>query len=190
MEDPLGYELIVDRKIEAKEIEKIRTLSQKTGWRYFPGSNNKKPACACPVCIPTGSIKGKVLRDKIEPPEKILTYYEAIERLKQEEDEYEIDNLLWTIKRTKRRADPAELLFLLDRKSDSINQSVALALGKFRHKNTKNILLELLKSTDDDTREYAADSLLELYNQAVEQVLSDMHDEAINQALASWKKGD
>ena len=34
LDDPLGYELIIDRKIEAKEVEKIRTLPQKLGWRY------------------------------------------------------------------------------------------------------------------------------------------------------------
>ena len=66
LDDPLGYELIIDRKIEAKEIEKIRILPQKLGWRYCPTSHNEKPACTCPVCIPTGTIRGKRLRDKIE----------------------------------------------------------------------------------------------------------------------------
>jgi len=189
IEDPLGYELIVDRKIEAKEIEKIRHLPQKAGWRYFSGSNNKKPTCTCPVCISAGSIKGKILRDKIEPPVKALTYDEAIAKLKQEEDEYEIDNLLWTIKSNRRRADPTDLLFLLDRKSDTVNQSMALALGKFRHKNTKPLLLDLLKNADEDTREFAADSLLELYKQDIEPLLTSMNDEAINKAIQEWKKG-
>src|ERR1044072_6423694 len=42
LDDPLGYELIIDRKITAKEIQKIKSLPQKIGWRYIPGSNNKK----------------------------------------------------------------------------------------------------------------------------------------------------
>jgi hypothetical protein len=70
LEDPLGYEFIIDRKIEAKEVDKIRTLPQKLGWRYFPSSHSKRPTCACPVCISSGSIKGKRLRDKIDPPVK------------------------------------------------------------------------------------------------------------------------
>jgi len=72
------------------------------------------------------------------------------------------------IKRTRRRADPTDFLFLFDKKSDSINQSVALALGMFRHKNTRAILLNFLTSNDDDTKEYAADSLLKLYGQEIE----------------------
>ncbi len=78
LEDPLGYELIVDRKILASEISKIKILPQKLGWRYYPTSHNTKPTCACPVCIPSGSIKGKRLREKIEPPIKDIGYDKII----------------------------------------------------------------------------------------------------------------
>lgn len=43
--DPLGYELIINRKIEAGEIKKIRNLPQTTGWRYKQGAKGTKP-CA------------------------------------------------------------------------------------------------------------------------------------------------
>lgn len=188
LDDPLGYELIVDRKIEAKEVDKIRILPQKLGWRYFPSSHNKKPTCVCPVCISSGSIKGKRLRDKIEPPIKEMGYDEAILKLKTAESEDEIDELLMTIKRTRRRADPADLLFLLDKKSNSINQSVALALGMYRHKNTRAILLKLLTSNDDDTKEFATDSLLKLYGQEIERTLIEMNDTIINKAIDEWKE--
>ncbi len=36
IDDPLGYEIIIDRKIDAKEIEKIKNLPQNIGWRYKP----------------------------------------------------------------------------------------------------------------------------------------------------------
>ncbi len=65
LEDPLGYELIIDRKIQAKEITKITHLPQKLGWRYFPGSHNKKP-CACEYCL-KGMIKGKRTLNKLNP---------------------------------------------------------------------------------------------------------------------------
>jgi hypothetical protein len=55
--DAQGYELIVDRKIQANEITKIRHLPQIVGWRYFPDSHNKKP-CNCEYCL-RGNIKGK-----------------------------------------------------------------------------------------------------------------------------------
>ncbi|MCA6364242.1 MAG: HEAT repeat domain-containing protein [Bacteroidetes bacterium] len=188
LDDPLGYELIIGRKIGTKEIDKIKILPQKTGWRYFPGSNRKKPACACNMCIPIGSIKGKRLREKLEPPVKAMDYYQIIEKLKVANTENEIDELLWTVRRTRRRADPTNLLFLLDRKSDSINQSVALALGMYRHKNTRPILLELLKSADVTTKEFAADSLLKLYGKDIEKMLVEMNDYAINYVVEEWKR--
>ncbi len=41
--DPLGYELIIDRKIAAAEISSIRHLPQVTGWRYQPAAKGTKP---------------------------------------------------------------------------------------------------------------------------------------------------
>lgn len=188
LDDPLGYELIVDRKIEAKEVEKIRILPQKLGWRYFPSSHNKKPTCSCPICIASGSIKGKRLRDKIEPPIKELGYNEALLKLKTSESEDEINDLLISIGRTRRRADPTDLLFLLEKKSMSINQSVALALGKYRHKNTKEILLQLIAINDNDTKKFSTYSLLGLYGQEIQKTLIDMNDSIINKVIDEWKE--
>jgi hypothetical protein len=57
IDDPLGYELIINRKIGPKEITKIRHLPQKLGWRYFPESHNNKP-CSCEYCL-KGTMNGK-----------------------------------------------------------------------------------------------------------------------------------
>ncbi len=62
LEDPLGYELIIDRKIEAKEITKIKVLPQTIGWRYMPDSHLRTP-CICEYCI-RGTIKANRLRKK------------------------------------------------------------------------------------------------------------------------------
>lgn len=64
MDDPLGYELIIDRKIEAKEITKIKHLPQTLGWRYMPGSKVKKP-CNCEYCL-RGTIKGKRTKNRLD----------------------------------------------------------------------------------------------------------------------------
>jgi hypothetical protein len=57
MEDPLGYELIVDRKILSSEVMRLVHLPQTIGWRYFPGSHSRKP-CNCEYCL-RGTIKGR-----------------------------------------------------------------------------------------------------------------------------------
>lgn len=67
LEDPLGYELIVDRKIEAKEIVGIKHLPQTLGWRYMPDGHNKKP-CACVYCL-KGTIKGRRTLDRLDTPD-------------------------------------------------------------------------------------------------------------------------
>ncbi len=64
--DPLGYEIIIDRKIEAEEILYIRDLPQVLGWRYKPHSHETRPYCTCPFCIPAGSIKSKKLRNSLD----------------------------------------------------------------------------------------------------------------------------
>jgi hypothetical protein len=64
LEDPLGYELIVDRKIEPDEITKIKHLPQTIGWRYRPFSNGKKP-CNCEYCL-RGTIKGKRTKNRLD----------------------------------------------------------------------------------------------------------------------------
>lgn len=186
LEDPLGYELIIPRKIEAKAIDKIKMLPQKLGWRYFPNSHAKKPECACPFCIPSGSIKGKILRDKINPPAKTLTYDELITQLKTAKENDGIDEILLQLPKLRKQADPNDLLFLLDKGSNSINQSLALALGLYKHPNTKGILLKLLLTEDELTKEFATDSLLKLYRPDIEKTLLDMNDPIINKTIDEW----
>lgn len=54
--EPLGYEVMVPRRIEPAEIVAIRHVPQKLGWRTIPGS--RMPfVCSCPLCVPPGTVK-------------------------------------------------------------------------------------------------------------------------------------
>ncbi len=64
--DAEGFEIIVPRGISAKEIKRTRHLPQTVGWRYYPKSHADKPTCACPYCLPPGSINSQRLRRRIE----------------------------------------------------------------------------------------------------------------------------
>lgn len=163
IEDPLGYEIIIDRKIEAKEIEKIKSLPQNIGWRYKPGANKQRP-CSCEYCIKS-TMKAKRIREKYEPVKSKLPYSELLKRVKAEEDIDEIEDLLCQVRSKKRRGDPNELLFLLEKNSVSIDQELALTLKMFRHKNSRAFLQRLLEKPDDDTKEFAAGSMSELYGE-------------------------
>jgi hypothetical protein len=186
IEDPLGYEIIIDRKIEAKEISKIKSLPQNIGWRYKPGSKGTRP-CSCEYCI-RASIKANRVREKYGREEVPLTYRQILELLKSEKDIYKIENLLARVRGKKRRSDPAELLFLLDKNSPSVEQDFALTLAVFNHKNTWETIQQLLGRPDDDTREYAADSLLKLYGEKAENYLKQLNDPAIQRSLDNWVK--
>jgi hypothetical protein len=78
-------------------------------------------------------------------------------------------------------------LFLLEKKSTSIDQEIELTLKMFKHKETKAILLNLLDKNDRDTKEFAADSLLELYGKDAEQILNEYNDEAIQTSISDWR---
>jgi hypothetical protein len=48
--DPMGLEIIIPRKILAKEIARTYLAPQITGWRYYPSAKGKQPFCHCKWC--------------------------------------------------------------------------------------------------------------------------------------------
>jgi hypothetical protein len=49
-EDRQGWEVIIPRRIAAKEIHRIRALPQVLGWRFYPAAKGKPPFCTCRFC--------------------------------------------------------------------------------------------------------------------------------------------
>jgi hypothetical protein len=49
-----GWEVIIPRRIAAKEIHRVRSLPQVVGWRYYPDANGKPPYCTCKYCTRGG----------------------------------------------------------------------------------------------------------------------------------------
>lgn len=60
-QSPEGYEVIIARRIDAKEIHRVRKLPQIVGWRYYPDSHGREP-CDCEYCQ-KGEYGGRKLRD-------------------------------------------------------------------------------------------------------------------------------
>lgn len=65
-DDAQGWEVVVPRRIGAKEIHKVRTLPQVVGWRYFPDAKGKPPFCSCKFCT-RGEYGSKALRERLNP---------------------------------------------------------------------------------------------------------------------------
>jgi hypothetical protein len=49
-DSPMGLEVLIPRKVLAKEISKIYPTPKLIGWRYYPEAKGKKPFCHCRFC--------------------------------------------------------------------------------------------------------------------------------------------
>ena len=164
LEDPLGYEIIIDRKIKPNEITGIKSLPQTIGWRYKPGSNGIRP-CACSYCIKS-TIKARSIRERYEPPDKSDNYQTLLKKIKEATKSEEVEDLLYNMQGKKRRSDPAELFFLLDKYDFFVNRVLADTLGYFKHPNTESLLIKLLGHADPYVRDYSAESIMKLKGKA------------------------
>lgn len=63
-DDPQGWEVIIPRRIDSKEIHRVRTLPQVVGWRFSPTSKGKRPFCPCKFCT-RGEYGAQKLRDRL-----------------------------------------------------------------------------------------------------------------------------
>lgn len=154
LKDPLGYEIIVERKILPAELLRIKRLPQIIGWRVKPDAKGKEP-CGCKFCN-QGRIKSTKIVERFSTDPKPLPFKEIVSQLKREHDKDKIIALLDQLSSKKRHQDPTELLFLLGRKSVWIDQELSYRLSGFKHRNVKLVAEMFLASNDALTREYAA----------------------------------
>jgi hypothetical protein len=66
--DPLGWEVVVPRRIEAGEIHRTQRLRQVLGWRFYPKAKGKPPFCACKFCT-RGDYGAAKLRKRLGSPD-------------------------------------------------------------------------------------------------------------------------
>jgi hypothetical protein len=62
-----GWEVVIPRRIEAKEIHRTKALPQVLGWRYFPEAKGKPPFCPCEFCT-RGEYGARKLRARFGEP--------------------------------------------------------------------------------------------------------------------------
>jgi len=63
-DDPHGLEVIIPRRIEPNEIQKVYKPTKIVGWRYHPKAKGTKP-CGCSYCQ-RGEPKSKRIREEYE----------------------------------------------------------------------------------------------------------------------------
>jgi hypothetical protein len=67
-DDPLGWEVVIPRRVEAKEIHNTRRLRQVIGWRFYPKAKGKPPFCTCKFCT-RGEYGSAKLRKRLGSPD-------------------------------------------------------------------------------------------------------------------------
>lgn len=68
-DDPLGWEILVPRRVEPKEIHRTRRVAQVVGWRFFPKAKGKPPFCTCKFCT-RGEYGSARLRKRLGSPDE------------------------------------------------------------------------------------------------------------------------
>ena len=63
-----GWEVVIPRRIIAREIHRVRSLPQVVGWRYFPDAKGKAPFCTCKFCT-RGEFGAARLRARLGSPD-------------------------------------------------------------------------------------------------------------------------
>jgi hypothetical protein len=69
-DDPMGWEVVIPRRVEAGEIHKTRQLPQVIGWRFSPKAKGKPPFCTCKFCTRGEYASAKMRRRLGSPDEK------------------------------------------------------------------------------------------------------------------------
>ena len=68
---PLGYEILLPRRVRPSEIIRIRVLAKPVGWRYWPEAKTEdRWPCECPMCAPRGEVKARRYRARLPELQK------------------------------------------------------------------------------------------------------------------------
>jgi hypothetical protein len=160
LEDKLGFELFIERKIQPYEILYARTQSKIVGWRYKPHAHGKAP-CPCPACLPFGGIKTLKIRQSDSsnfastPP-----YLEVVQTFLDADADFDPSDWLWALRTKRRVADPSFLEPHLQSDDLYMLKELAKTLPFFRHPQARAFMARLQLSPHESVRQEVEIGLL------------------------------
>jgi HEAT repeat protein len=99
-----------------------------------------------------------------------------------------LQELLWSLG-TRRRGDGGALRFLQGHPAATVRAALAEALGSYRDRAARDLLLELCADPDPDVCQAAAESLLDRRGAAALPALTEPGDDpAITAAVQQWQQ--
>ncbi len=148
-DNKFGYEFFIDRKIDAREVLRIRDIPKPMGWRYEPDSHGKAP-CPCPMCLQKGGYKTKKLR---ELNRETMSRKKAKDILVKSNDDDELWKAVCRLQGKWKRESPRYLERLLEFEDKDLLIELVELLSEYRHPLAKNYLKILSTSLQDDVKE-------------------------------------
>ena len=88
---PEGYEVVIPRRIEPREIIRVKALPQVVGWRHRPGANGTPP-CTC-LCCARGEYGIRKLLRRVEEAEASDTPTKVVMFGREEDSFRRVDRL-------------------------------------------------------------------------------------------------
>ncbi|WP_436530185.1 HEAT repeat domain-containing protein [Actinoplanes sp. HUAS TT8] len=127
MENPMGYEVIVPRRVTARDVRTIRPAPRITGWRYMPAAHGRKP-CACPGCLGRGEFGAARLRRRFDEEIQRTPYAEVLATLRSEDE----DDVYMAVTNLRGRGEVADFAFLAEHPDPDVREALAEALESYR----------------------------------------------------------
>lgn len=156
--DQLGMEFYVERKIEAKDITRIKPIPKPMGWRYQPHAHGLKP-CPCPMRIQAGGYKTNALKER---PEPVMSKNEAKKIIAESHDEDALCAAISRLKGKWKRYSPIYLKHLLDSEHDFVLWALTDLIYEHLHPKSIEYLKTLAQHPDEFVREDSIELLKNL----------------------------
>ncbi|MFF5019892.1 HEAT repeat domain-containing protein [Streptomyces sp. NPDC001165] len=158
LDDPRGWEVFVPRAIRPREIHRIRTAPQVTGWRYKPDAHGVRP-CTCYVCQKRGGYGARRLRERLPhpqdgppPPPRILLA--RLAKAGTPGDPAALQEILYWFG-MRRRGPLAQLAHLASHPDPVVREDLVWAVTRWSTPGVADLLAALADDPDPYVREAA-----------------------------------
>ncbi|MBV6699090.1 HEAT repeat domain-containing protein [Kitasatospora aureofaciens] len=161
--DPRGWEVFLPRAVSTREIHRIRTAPQVTGWRYLPNAHGTRP-CTCYGCRIRGGYGSRRLRERHPhpldgPPPPVRVLLARIDAAGTPGDPTELRAALhWFSLR--RRGPLDRLAHLAAHPDPTVREDLVWAVCGWSTPGTRDLLTTLAADPHPDVRD-AAEATLE-----------------------------
>lgn len=154
-DDPLGFEMFIERTIRPVEIHAIRALPQTIGWRYHPAARGNIP-CPCPACQ-RGQIRAQRIRVLDERSER--ESFDAVMIQMENIATPNEDLPFWRLRDKRRQMAPTFLERFLHSSDPDVVLELALTLPFLRHRKSREMLQSLATNQHEHISQAALDGL-------------------------------